>query len=286
MDVCGTTNDETKSDFGIINSLRAHLYVVALSRFLPPPPPSYVETHTKKISSICLFWSSVTLLTDALLKARRRKARKELPFYLEPRTAGSPRQDDPTYFIRKLRDVIQRRRTTWNRNASEGETRARSRVNFFCRTAVNFRSLEDDYCPLYNLLAMKPWCAGSARSSPTHTPVREHAPTHTHTYAYTPVYVCIHVAGTFPTGALVYVNCIRNSEYPANFLHTDHSRISAKRTSIRRSLHHKFRCTWCNAHLVEAPRVAFGMHRTRALLSPMLRLYPTDSRVFRLFVGC
>lgn len=51
----------------------------------------------------------------------------------------------------------------------------------------------------------------------------------------------------------LYVNCIRNSEYPANFLHTDHSRISAKRTSIPRSLHHKFQRTWCNAHLVEAP---------------------------------
>lgn len=41
----------------------------------------------------------------------------------------------------------------------------------------------------------------------------------------------------------LYVNCIRNSEYPANFLRADHLRISAKRTSIRRSLHHKFRRT-------------------------------------------
>ena len=56
----------------------------------------------------------------------------------------------------------------------------------------------------------------------------------------------------------LYVNCIRNSEYPTNFLHTDHSRISAKRTSIRRSLHHKFRRTWRNAHLVEAPALHLG----------------------------
>lgn len=56
----------------------------------------------------------------------------------------------------------------------------------------------------------------------------------------------------------LYVNCIRNSEYPTNFLHTDHSRISAKRTSIRRSLHHKFRRTWRNAHLVEAPASHLG----------------------------
>lgn len=116
---------------------------------------------------------------------------------------------------------------------------------------------------------------GSARSLSTRTYTR--ARTYTHT--------CIHVAGTFPTGALVYVNCIRNSEYPANFLHTDHSRISAKRTSIRRSLHHKFRCTWCNAHLEKAPRVAFVMRQTSALLSPMLRFCPTDSRVFHVFVG-
>lgn len=146
---------------------------------------------------------------------------------------------------------------------------------------MNFRSLEDDYCPLYSLLAAKPSCRICAIFVDTH--VREHALTHTHTRAHT--HTCIHVAGTFPTGALVYVNCIRNSEYPANFLHTDHSRISAKRTSIRRSLHHKFCCTWCNAHLVEAPRVAFVMHQTSALLSPMLRLFPTDSRAFRVFIS-
>lgn len=104
-----------------------------------------------------------------------------------------------------------------------------------------------------------------------HTRIREHAPTHTDTRART--HTCIHVAGTFPTGALVYVNCIRNSEYPANFLHTDHSRISAKRTSIRRSLHHKFRCTWCNAHLVEAPRVAFVMRQTSAFFNVAILLY-------------
>lgn len=131
---------------------------------------------------------------------------------------------------------------------------------------MNFRSLENDYCPLYSLLAVKPSWGICAIFVDTHTRVRIILHTRTHT--------CIHVMGTFPTGALVYVNCIRNSEYPVNFLHTDHSRISAKRTSIRRSLHHKFRCTWCNAHLVEAPRVAFVMHQTSALLSLYVATLP------------
>lgn len=102
------------------------------------------------------------------------------------------------------------------------------------------------------------------------------AHTHTHT----------HVAGYIShRRSSLYVNCIRNSEYPANFLHTDHSRISAKRTSIRRSLHHKFRRTWCNAHLVEAPALHLGCAKRAPLLSTVLRLCPANSRVFRVFAG-
>lgn len=106
---------------------------------------------------------------------------------------------------------------------------------------------------------------------------------HTHTYTCTCRGYISHRRSS------LYVNCIRNSEYPANFLHTDHSRIPAKRTSIRRSLHHKFRRTWrCNAHLGKRPRRAFGMHQTSdgALLSSMLRddSAGRDSRVSRVFV--
>lgn len=70
---------------------------------------------------------------------------------------------------------------------------------------------------------------------------------HTHACVPTRAYMCICRGYISHRRSSLYVNCIRNSEYPANFLHTDHSRISAKRTSIRRSLHHKFRRTWCNA---------------------------------------
>lgn len=71
------------------------------------------EKYKKKFLEHLPIWECLgaTLSTNtALLKAPRRKARKELPFYLERRTTlrnlRLPGQDDPTYFIRKLRDVI------------------------------------------------------------------------------------------------------------------------------------------------------------------------------------
>jgi hypothetical protein len=109
---------------------------------------------------------------------------------------------------------------------------------------------------------------GFARSMSTYTFIRgTHISVQTRTHTYT------HVAGYIShRRSSLYVNCIRNSEYPANFLHTDHSRISAKRTSIRRSLHHKFRCTWCNAHLVEAPALHLGCTKRAPLLSTVATL--------------
>src|SRR5436309_3221893 len=78
----------------------------------------------------------------ALLKARRAAAESAQRASVLSGCLGTdlPRQDDPTYFIRKLRDVIQRRRTTWNRN--ERRNSARSWLTFLPHTAVNFRSLE------------------------------------------------------------------------------------------------------------------------------------------------
>jgi len=110
----------------------------------------------------------------------------------------------------------------------------------------------------------------------------QHERAHTHTHTHTEIRACRGYISQRRSS--LYVNCIRNSEYPANFLHTDHSRISAKRTSIRRSLHHKFRRTWCNAHLVEAPTLHSGCAANeRVPLRDVARLCPTDSRVFRVF---
>jgi len=119
-----------------------------------------------------------------------------------------------------------------------------------------FPLAEDDYCPLYSLLATKPLVRCS-RDLCRH-PYARGTSTRAHTRAHTHRYVCACRGYISQRRSSLYVNCIRNSEYPANFLHTDHSRISAKRTSIRRSLHHKFRRTWCNAHLAEAPTLHSG----------------------------
>lgn len=122
--------------------------------------------------------------------------------------------------------------------------------------AVNFRSSGDDYCPLYNLLAAKLSYGYRLRDLCRHTRVYTRARIWSRTRVREYMYICRGYISHRRSS--LYVNCIRNSEYPTNFLHTDHSRISAKRTSIRRSLHHKFRRTWRNAHLVEAPASHFG----------------------------
>lgn len=196
----------------------------------------------------------------------------------DPEEPSAPGQDDPTYFIRKLRDVIQGRRMTWNRNERRNSTQ--SWLTFFPYGREFPARPRMIIARFITFLRQNFHTDTFARSLSTHTHAREDA----HMCANTDLYVYTCRGYISHRRSSLYVNCIRNSEYPTNFLHTDHSRISAKRTSIRRSLHHKFRRTWRNAHLVEAAASAFGMHQTSALLSPMLRLCPTDSRVFRVFV--
>lgn len=129
---------------------------------------------------------------------------------------------------------------------------------------MNFCSPEDDYCPLYNLLAAKLLYGCPVYICAIFVDTRIYTRVHMETRAYVRKHIYTHIYVYMCRGYIshrrssLYVNCIRNSEYPTNFLHTDHSRISAKRTSIRRSLHHKFRRTWRNAHLVEAPASHLG----------------------------
>lgn len=167
----------------------------------------------------------------------------------------------------------------WNRN--ERRSSARSWLTFLPR---------DREFPLRPRMIIARFIAflrgGDLRTGFARSYVDVHVYTGTYISAQTPTHTYIHVAGYIShRRSSLYVNCIRNSEYPANFLHTDHSRISAKRTSIRRSLHHKFRRTWCNAHLVEAPALHLGCTKRASLLSTVLRLCPANSRVFHVFVG-